>query len=190
MATPDLLLTLEMGVYRHREALLAYIAKHLPTELARHVDSHDIVQDVYLQAVATAGEWVSNGDETLLRGLLTLTRSRIVDLMRSFRAAKRGGQRFQEPDDSSAELLFAQMLLYERTPSESAMSHEVHELVTAAMELLPDEQAYALRLRYFSGLPLQEVGHCMSRTAEAAEQLCRRAVRQLRETLTPPAIKT
>ena len=175
--------TIQKGMFRFRDSLLSYVREQMPRDLGRHVDAADVIQDIYIKAIAVGGDWVFGGDAVLLRGLKTIARNHLTDLLRQSRAAKRGGGHVVGED--STEMLLAQAHLYERTPSESAMSHEVHALVQRTMDSLPPEQAYALRLRYFAGMQLEEVGHCMSRSSGAAEQLCRRALVELRQRLVP-----
>ena len=173
-------------MYHHRELLLIYIRSLLPGELSATIDAVDILQDVYIELMATESQWVTDSGDTLLRGMKTIARHNVIDLLRRHRALKRGGGNVVSATDlfrNSAEHLIEQLAKHEKTPSKSAMSHEVSALVRQTLDQLPADQANAIRLRYLSGLTLAEVGTKMSRTQEAAEQLCRRALKELRQKL-------
>ena len=60
------------------------------------------------------------------------------------------------------------------------MRHELRIALETSIARLEPPLRQALRLRHFSGLPFKDVAVQMSRTERAVQQLCTRAMRQLR----------
>jgi DNA-binding NarL/FixJ family response regulator len=85
--------------------------------------------------------------------------------------------------DSSLILALEELAGHSRTPSRSAARHEALAAVAAELEGLPEEQRQALRLRYMEGLPVLEIARRMQRSEGAIQQLCHRALRNLRDRL-------
>jgi RNA polymerase sigma factor (sigma-70 family) len=178
-----------MAVFKHRESLLEYIGRHLPAQISSLLDPQDVLQDVYIDALAAKVDWLVLEEKVITRKLKTIARHNILDLIKAYRRAKRGGGCVSSSTDlGSKENLLSQLSLYERTPSASALSHEKHNLVRTAIDSLPPEQAKALRLRYLAGMSWQAVGEATSRTRDAAEQLCRRAIIEARQRLNPSSL--
>ncbi len=173
--------SLQLMLYRHGRVLTLYVAHLMPPSLAVALDPTDVVQDVYLEAMRRSAEFRPNDEDHVRRWLKTIARRRVVDLLRHHEAAKRGGGAVgpgQGAGGSTVGLL-EQMALYHRTPSQSAMQHEVFALVKRSLADLPDDYATVLRLVFIDGLSDKIVAARLARTEKSVHHLCKRAVEAL-----------
>ena len=168
---------LEAVLRANREHVLAYAGRHIPADLRRAIDPHDVLQDVCLEYFRRTGEVDPRDPDHARRLLLTMARNRIANLLAAHRAAKRGGAA-----DRVTELL-EQLAVYERTPSRSALAHEVVATVRRSIDRLPPDYARCVRLRHLEQRPVAEVAAMMSRTEGAAHMLIQRALAALRAEL-------
>lgn len=178
---------LQRTLLLHRTELCAYVGRLLPRELLRVVEPTDVLQDAYIAAMSSASLTGDSLDqESMVRLLKTIIRRHLINLLRKHRTLKMGGGRVDGVNDlllDSTERLLEQMVVYQRTPSQSAISHEMHAIVERSLSTLQPDHATVLRLRYTAGMSLADVGAKMSRSQVAAERLCRRAMIELRERL-------
>jgi RNA polymerase sigma factor (sigma-70 family) len=182
---------LQVALFRSCQALTAYVARQLPAALASAVDPADVVHDVYLEAMRRSTEFRPNDELHSLRWLKTIARHRIIDLLRHYEAKKRGGGASGTaasgqplPDASAPTLsLLEQVAVYYRTPSQSAASHEIADLVRREIATLPADYATVLQLRVFEGLSGKLTADRLARTEVAAQALYGRAITALGERL-------
>lgn len=85
-----MLVDFQMALFRHREPLTEYIQRHLSAELRSVVDPQDVLQNVYIEAMALSDGWAWKDDEVLFRGLRTIARRNIVRVFKHHRRKKRG----------------------------------------------------------------------------------------------------
>lgn len=64
---------------------------------------------------------------------------------------------------------------------EKLWREQLHETLEAALAALPEQSAEILRLRYYQGLTLADVGEMRGTTAERIRQMENKAIRQLRK---------
>src|SRR4051794_25296023 len=169
----------------NRAELLGYVQRHLPPELRATYDAEDIVQDVWIRAYREIAAFRPEGDRAFYRWLATIARHHLIDLARRHAARKRranvaGAEDVCDPDGSVAAML-ADLAVYQRTPSRSAMWHEVLTSLDVAFGRLSPEHQTALRLRYFEGKSVAETATVMSRSEGAVAMLCNRAMTSLRQ---------
>ena len=166
------------AVFRaNRPHVLAYADRHIPADLRRSIDPHDVLQDVCLEYFRRTGEVDPRDPNHARRLLLTMARNRLANLIEAHRAAKRGGG-----TDHVTELL-EQLAVYERTPSRSAIAHDVVAVVRRSIDRLPPDYARCVRLRHIEQRPVSEVAEMMSRTEGAIHMLIQRALAALRTEL-------
>jgi RNA polymerase sigma-70 factor, ECF subfamily len=177
------LASLEMLLYRHHRSLSAYLQSHFPTELRDWLEPEDVLQDIWLKAITAVSRFRPEGPDPVFRWLVTIARHQISDHLKYVRTSKRKNTRHlldKNCDDESIARLLAEMAVYLRTPSKSAVSHELMVALDSAIGRLPRDQAMALRLRHLTGLDVPEVARQMNRTRASAANLCKRALKSLR----------
>lgn len=176
---------MEYFLLRHREALLRYLHRRVPDDVRQTVDPQDILQDVYVEAFRRIGAFRATDNRSALRWLLTLARHRLLNLIEMQRAAKRGGGkgvnwRELAASEQSVVVLLQDLAVYERTPSQSAVAHEVIAALQSLIGQLPGDWQTAIRLRYLEGQAVEAIAARMNRTAGAVQMLCNRAIKKLR----------
>jgi RNA polymerase sigma-70 factor, ECF subfamily len=170
-----------------RPRLVLYIQRHCPAKLAKLYDLDDILQDLLFESYRRIGQFVDRGDDALFRWMVTITRNRMLALLRAEEAEKRGGNldRLSPSNDTDMSRLLETLAVYRRTPSQSAASHETMAALEQAISRLSEDHRRAITLRFLNGKSHEEVGELMERSPGAAKMLCHRALRELRREIGP-----
>lgn len=168
--------------------LLAFVSGLIPNDLRSRVEAQDVLSDTYFEAYRRLPEFQFIDDTSFYRWLATIARHRLINVVKAQRRQKRGGLVRQVAAEAMGEdggliELLHDLAVYERTPSRSAMRHELRLVLEASIARLDEPLRQALRLRHMSGLAFKEVATEMHRTERAVQQLCTRALRQLRQDL-------
>ena len=140
--------------------------------LRNSADAEDIVQDVFSQAWRQAARYDATRG-TVAAWLLTLTRSRAIDRLRSRRA--RPDDVAAEPDPNVPDAGVAADL--------QIQSAQQIELVRAALEELPPLQRIVLELAYYEGLTHVEIAARLEQPLGTVKTRIRQAMLRLRESL-------
>jgi len=175
--------SLEILLYRNSNRLLSYVRSNFPERLQGLLEPQDILQDTWLTAVRLISGFRAEGADCVYRWLVAIARHQISDQLKYIRRSKRNNMRLspQKADgDSSIVRLLEELAVYHRTPSKSAMSHELMAALDNAIDRLPTDQAMALRLRHLSGLAIEEIAAQMRRSRGSVLMLCNRALKSLR----------
>lgn len=157
--------------YDQTSALVFGLALRIVGE---HAAAEDIAVEVYAQVWKQAAEYdAARG--SALAWLLTVTRSRAVDLCRARRR-----ERATEPLEA------ADGVCCER-PGPEAMSAaaERHRFVQRALATLNAELRQVVELSYFSGLSHSEIAHRLNQPLGTVKTRIRSAMMQLRAQLAP-----
>ena len=141
--------------------------------LQDRAEAEDIVQEVFSQA------WVQSARYDATRGpvvawLLTLTRSRAIDRLRTRRA---------RPDMFAGEQVAADLTDPSATPDLQVVSTEQVGYVRAALDKLPLLQRIALELAYYEGLTHAEIAERLEQPLGTVKTRIRQAMITLRESL-------
>jgi RNA polymerase sigma-70 factor (ECF subfamily) len=176
---------LEKLLRLHYPGLLAYAQRHTPVELRREIDAQDVIQDTAFEAIRRIGELRSLDPRSLEAWLFTIARHRVGQMLRMHRSLKRGGGRtLNEGELDSVEAtvinLLQDLALYERTPSQSALAHELVMRLETALGQLDIDQRQVLRMRYMQCLDVSEVASALNRTEGAIRMVCMRGLKALR----------
>lgn len=181
------LAAVELALSQERRNLLAYLETHLPKELRPTIEPIDVLQDTYFEAFRRLSDFRTEGTDSAYRWLVTIARNRVIDLVRMKRALKRGGAEggrnvLQDAafGEDSVVAMLAELAVYRRTPSRSALVHELMAAIESAVERLPETYREVIRLRYLEGLSIEQTSEHMGRTPGAIKQLCHRAYKLLR----------
>jgi RNA polymerase sigma-70 factor, ECF subfamily len=165
----------------HRRRLTAYVREQLPAALRTVFEPRDILQDVYQLAFrGIAGFKRDDGPDAAYRWFVTIARNHINHLLRARQAKKRGGRVLRVED---VEGLLEEIAISHRTPSKSAIRHELAVVLERSLEALPSKYKQAIRLRYFEGLGFEQIALRMNRSRGSALMLCNRGLKELKEAL-------
>lgn len=163
-----------------QERRLRFLLAHLAGRALRaRIELDDLVQDVFLRALASARGLpaVEPGEGPLWGVLSTLARQVVIDAARALRALRRDGrhERLSRSDWSraGAERGLSAAL---PGPHTAAAARETGAVMARAFLALSGEHRRVLGLRQFEGLTAEETGRRMGRSASAVHSLYRRAL--------------
>jgi RNA polymerase sigma factor (sigma-70 family) len=169
----------------HHELLISYAKRHIPVDLHRLIDPADAVQEASLDCFRRLNDLAARDDDEARRWILTILRHCLINLITALRAAKRGGKvHFETPwQAEGVTTLLADLAMHERTPSQSAMRHEVAARLRLAIAALSPDHARVIEMRYLKGRTIAETAKSMQRSEGAVLMLCSRALSALRTQL-------
>jgi RNA polymerase sigma-70 factor (ECF subfamily) len=142
--------------------------------LGERAAAEDAVVEVYAQVWAQAKAYDPQRG-TPLSWLLTLTRSRSIDLLRARHRAQTV-QPLETADNVQAMTL---------DPEETTVAAERHRIVRRALESLSDDQRQAIELAYFSDLSHTEIATKLRQPLGTVKTRIRMGMMRLRELLGP-----
>jgi RNA polymerase sigma-70 factor, ECF subfamily len=175
--------SLQKVLYAHSDRLLAYLTHHMSENLRRFVDPQDVLQDAFFEAFRRSREFQSQGTDSIFRWLVTIARHRMLAILRMQRASKRGGRLPEKEELASVVGVLEELAVYQRTPSQSAMSHELVSAIQQAINALEPQYCQAIQLRYIEGLTVQQAADRMERTSGSILMLCNRGLAVLKAQL-------
>jgi RNA polymerase sigma-70 factor (ECF subfamily) len=175
----------------HREPVRHMIGLRLDRAIARRVDASDVVQEVLLEASRRLQDYLRDPVMPFHLWLRHIARDHIIDAHRRHRQAQKRGVDREQPlapagwvDRSSLDLA-AQFVDQELTPASAALRQELEHRLHDAIHQLEEDDREVILMRHFEQLSNQEVAAELNLTEAAASMRYLRAVRKLRDMLTP-----
>jgi RNA polymerase sigma-70 factor, ECF subfamily len=166
---------------RHRPALRAKARARLPAALRAKIDESDVVQDAYLAAFLSLGEFEDRGDGSFAAWLKQILEHKIKDEVRHHAGTAKRDARREVRLPTTADHVAGRGA--SRTPSVEAMAAEESARLRAVVDSLPDDYATVVRLVHLEGRTLADAGALMGRSADAARMLYGRAMARLADRL-------
>jgi RNA polymerase sigma-70 factor (ECF subfamily) len=171
---------------KYEQRLLGSIRAELGERLRERLESQDVLQQVYLDALHNLAQFTERGPDSFFAWLRSIALHRICDLdRRYFQSRKRGGEKrladlYSEPPMSR---LLNTLSPSGASPSAAADVAQREHLLRAALERLSSDQRQVIELRYLQQLNVGETAAKMERSENAVRSLCVRALIRLRELL-------
>lgn len=162
---------------RHLPALRARTSSRLPAALRARVGASDVIQDAYLAAFQSLGQFEDRGAGSFAAWLRAIVEKRIAKQFRDGVAAAKRDPRREVPIPTGTR--GAGPALDQPSPSEDAMAGEEAARVRAARESLSPDHRTVIALVHDEGLTLAKVGERMGRSADATRKLYSRAFAEL-----------
>lgn len=164
----------ELRGYFRRQA-----EQRLDVKLSVKASPSDLVQETFLRAYEGIGEFEGKTRGELIAWVHGILRHRLLTAQRQFRgSSKRDLAR--EGINSDCEVgVTGCMAPSQSSPSRRAIAKEDAERLSAELKQLPERQEQVIRLRNELHLSFDEVAQVMDCTADAAQKLWARAVKQL-----------
>ena len=170
---------LDRIIDRYYERVRRIVRLRLGSALRKRVDSSDILQEVFLEAVKRFDRFEMRDDGSLIHWMACMVESRIRDAADYFGAAKRDAGREVPLAGDSTQLdrdLTAGGLL----PAESAQRQEQIARLEAAIERLSPPDRELILLRDYAGLSWERIAELTGRpTPDAARMAHAEAVKRL-----------
>jgi len=171
-------------VEANRPALMAFLHSRIGSHLAKKTEAEDILQDACLEACRSLDKAPLDTWDPL-HWLFQICERKIIDAhRRHFSSQKRDASREASIPDGSQAAGLGNLLAASMTTPSAAFSRDQRQLrVLAALDMLPEEQREALRLRYLVGLPSKEIAQKLGKTDGAVRVMLSRSLAKLQEML-------
>lgn len=134
-------------------------------------DAEDVVQQAWVQVWRSAANYDPRRG-TVAAWLLTVTRSRALDLYRSLSSRKRAEDKV-DPEPVTPPV----------DPTRLASQGEVGERVRGALQSLPPQQRQVIEIAYFEGLSQSEIAERLGAPLGTVKSWTRQGLTRLRELL-------
>jgi RNA polymerase sigma-70 factor (ECF subfamily) len=162
-------------LYDHSSTLLYTLAFRM---LGNHEEAADLLQDVYLEVWRKVVRY-DVGRGTPIAWLITLTRSRAIDRLRSRNTR---GHNATVGLDNPVSSRVADL---GPSPFETQADQELRMAVGSAMTILPPAQQQALELAYYEGLSHSEIAARLNQPIGTVKTRIKLGMSKLRDSLRP-----
>lgn len=174
-----------------REALEALFEKAYPDilqaarfrlgpELRKRMDTFDLAQAAYHDALKDLPRYRYKGKGSFVRWLLAILENKIRSQLQFFKRRRRDLRR-EVPIPEGASISSTT-----RSPATKLVAEEDRARLEAAMDRLSEEHRNVIVSRYYLRLSWRDIGEQLGRSEEAAQMLCHRALAKLKQGYTSP----
>ncbi len=176
---------------KHREAVRRMIDLRLDPAIVQRLDASDVVQEVLIEASRRLQDYLKNPVMPFHLWLRHIAKDHMIDAHRRHHQAQKRGVNREQPmhrpgwSDRSSLDLAGQLLDQDLTPASAAIQEEMQRKLREAIEQLDDDDREVILMRHYEMLANQEVAESLGLTEAAASMRYLRAVRKLRDLLTP-----
>ena len=177
---------------RHREAVRRMIALRLDPAIVQRVDASDVVQEVLLEVSRRLQDFLKKPAMPFHLWLRHIAKDHLIDAHRKHHQAQKRGVNREQPlarhgwaEQSSVDLA-GQLIDQELTPASAAVRQELERRLHEALSQLDEDDREMILMRHFEQLANQEVAASLGLTEAAASMRYLRAIRKLRDFMTPP----
>jgi RNA polymerase sigma-70 factor, ECF subfamily len=169
----------------YRRYLLSVASEKLPQEVMAKAAPSDIVQETLFQACRAFDGFRGSSEQELRAWLNRILARKIIEVHRFYRGyAKRDVSReIRLSDVPTGDHGLTGGAVGFASPTELAGQADTARFFDDALGTLNEEQRQAIRLRSIDQLSFEEVGVRLGRSADAAQKLWGRAVRNLSRAL-------
>lgn len=164
-------------LYRRTNTLLFSIALGV---VVHHDLAQDVVQDVFVQVWERAASYDASKGKAAT-WLITLTRNKSIDRLRSYNRRLRLNSDFEEQGETDVRFDVRDSLL-------DAMKMERTATIRAAISKLNNDQKAAIELAYFQDMPYPAVAQKLSLPLGTIKARIRRGMKKLADLLTPELV--
>src|SRR5947209_5269543 len=176
---------------RHREPVRRMIDLRLDPAIVQRVDASDVVQEVLLEVSRRLQEYLAKPVMPFHLWLRHIAKDHLIDAHRKHHQAQKRGVSREQPlarpgwaEQSSLDLA-GQLIDQELTPATAAIRQELERRLHEALARLQDDDREVILMRHYEQLTNQEVAGALGLTEAAASMRYLRAVRKLRDLMTP-----
>ena len=163
------------------DSYLRQVEARIPTELRKHFDAEDILQDAYSIAWSKAGAATFDSPYALSGWFKTVIDNKLRDRIRLEVAEKRGNA--NRVSNGSRMSALKRAIGGFRTPSSQLAAKELSAILTDSLGKLSNRQRTAIQLYYFEGHELAAIADEMHIKKDAARMVIKRAVQKLHANL-------
>jgi RNA polymerase sigma-70 factor (ECF subfamily) len=181
----------EQLLAKHREPIRRMIDLRLDPAIVQRLDASDVVQEVLIEASRRLQDYLKAPSMPFHLWLRHIAKDHLIDAHRRHHLAQKRGVNREQPmhqpawSDRSSLDLAAQLLDQDLTPASAAIQQELQRRLQDAIGQLDDDDREVILMRHYEMLANQEVASSLGLTEAAASMRYLRAVRKLRDLLTP-----
>ena len=153
--------------------------QRLDAKLSVKTSPSDIVQETFLRAYEGIDGFEGKTRGELIAWVHGILRHRLLTVQRQFRGSSKRDLARERINSDREVGVNGCVAPSQSSPSRRAIANEDAERLAAELKQLPERQEQAIRLRNELHLSFDEVAQVMDCTADAAQKLWARAVKQL-----------
>src|SRR5579883_98226 len=169
-----------------RRALYRLAERQLDGRIAVRIDASDIIQQTFLEAHRSFQQFAGQDARQLTAWLEGILDHKVAGEIRDHALLqKRNVRRDRSMDDSHGGMAPLKQELDGglSTPSQKAIRGEQEQLLMQALNVLPNDQREAVRLRHLEGWALSDIARHLGRSPSATAGLIKRGMQALRRQL-------
>jgi RNA polymerase sigma-70 factor (ECF subfamily) len=181
---------------RHRDAVRRMIDLRLDPAIVQRVDASDVVQDVLLEVSRRLRDYLAKPTMPFHLWLRHIAKDHLIDAHRKHHQAQKRGVNREQPlagpgwaQQSSLDLA-GQLIDQELTPASAAIRQELERRLHDALSQLDEDDRDMILMRHYEQLANQEVAGALGLTEAAASMRYLRAIRRLRDLMSPTEPRT
>jgi RNA polymerase sigma-70 factor (ECF subfamily) len=169
------------------EALRDWIGGDVPADLRQLISADDVIQEACVEAIRDIGRFEQRGPGSFQSWLAEIARTCLLDMVRSYRRQKRGGNRARRRiswiDLAEHLMRHPDGRAQVPTPSRIAAGKEIVCAVQAAVSQLPENERRVMRLYYLEQQTTESIAAELGVTPGAVRAIVQRARQRLRDLL-------
>lgn len=173
-----------LELYRGYLALLARL--QIDHRLQGKMDASDVIQETFLQAHRSFGEFRGYSEGELIEWLRRILGTRLANLVRHFYGTQRRDVRLERQLDQQLDRssrAAGDLVQSQTSPSQNAARREQAVLLADALKRLAADHREVILLHHLEGLTFAEAAQRMGRSVGSIEKLWVRALAALRRSL-------
>ena len=147
----------------------------LGPELRKRMDTFDLAQAAYQDALQDLPRYRYKGKGSFVRWLLAILENKIRSQLQFFKRKRRDLRREVPILDGSS------ISSASRSPATKLVAEEDRARLEAAMDQLSEEYRNVIVSRYYLRMSWRDIGEQLGRSEEAAQMLCQRALAKLKQ---------
>jgi RNA polymerase sigma-70 factor (ECF subfamily) len=166
------------------ERLRDWVSGDIPADLRPLITVDDVIQETCVEAIRDIAQFEQRGPGSFQSWLSEIARTCLLDLVRSYRRQKRGGnmarRRISWIDVAEHLMHNPEGRLPVPTPSRIAVGKELVCAVQAAVSQLPENERRVMRLYYLEQQPTESIAAELDVSPGAVRAIVQRARQRLR----------
>ena len=168
----------------YRGYLKAIAHRRMTVGLAGRMDASDLVQQTMLEAHQGLQQFLTEDQEHLRATLRKILTCNVANAIRDHVFTEKRDARRENPESGQLALVAGSLT----SPSMNLVRAETAERFVALIDELPEDQATAIRMRYFESASVGEIGAALGRSRGAAAGLLKRGLSEIRRELPAEAV--
>lgn len=179
---------LQRLLYHHLDAIETVVRSRFSSELAGHMESTDLTQEVLVKIYRMIGRYREIEGSNFRSWMETVAEKHIIDVVRRLRRIKRGGNIRRVPigrtsTEDSLDGILNWVCEDSRLPDLSARRKEAKEAIQVCLPCLDTVHRDVVVAHYFEQLETNEIAARINRSPGAVRELLRRSREKLRNML-------